>query len=131
MSELELNRARSIAFANFAAVFFVAFPEHRRGTVVAEADGTIVLRPEGGIDWRVTLSPDVSLPAKMVHQEGERTITVTFVKIETVDGITLEKQIHRTTGDPGREAVISFNKTVINPPIDDSLFSIPGPSQAQ
>lgn len=130
MNEAELARARSAAFANFAAVFFVAFPEHRRGTVVTEADGTIVLRPEGGIDWRVTLSPDLLLPHTMVHQEGDRTVTVTFFKVETIDGITMEKQIRRLTGDPNRDSVIWFTKTVINPAIDVSLFSIKPESAA-
>src|SRR5260370_39089379 len=35
-----------------------------------------------------------------------------------------EKEIHRSTGDPRLEATIRFTKTVINPPVDASLFSI-------
>lgn len=51
MDDADLARARSLAFANYAAVLFVALPEYRRGTVITEGDGTIVLRPEGGNDW--------------------------------------------------------------------------------
>lgn len=124
MAGADLARARSTAFANSNAVFFVFFPEGRRGTVVTEGDDTIVLKPEGGIDWRVTLDPQTSLPKTMTHKEGERTITVTFVSYETVDGIKFEKEIHRSTGDPRFDAVIRFTKTAINPPIDASLFWI-------
>jgi hypothetical protein len=59
----------------------------------------------------------------MVHQEGDRTITVTFDSYETVNGIKFEKEIHRSGGDPRMSAVIRFTKTVINPPVDSSLFS--------
>jgi hypothetical protein len=59
-----------------------------------------------------------------MHNESERTIMVTFVAYETVQGITFEKEIHRSTGDPSFDSVIRFTKTVINPPIDGSLFSI-------
>jgi hypothetical protein len=124
MAGADLARARSTAFANSNAVFFALFPERRHGTVAVDGGDTIVLRPEGGIDWRVTLDPRTSLPRTMTHHEGERTITVTFVAYETVQGITFEKEIHRTTGDPSFDSVIRFTKTVINPPIDDSLFSI-------
>ncbi|HXA16103.1 MAG TPA: hypothetical protein VN380_03885 [Thermoanaerobaculia bacterium] len=82
------------------------------------------MKPEEGIDWRVTLDPQSWLPKTMVHKEGNRTITVTFVSYETVDGLQFEKEIHRTTGDPRFEAVIRFTKTVINPPLDASFFSI-------
>ena len=84
----------------------------------------IVLRPEGGIDWRVTLDPETSLPRTMVHKEGEQNITVTFDGYETVDGIKFEKEIHRSAGDPTRGAVIRFTKTVINQPADASLFTL-------
>ncbi len=124
MAGADLARARSSAFANWNAVFFVLFPERRRGNVTIEGDGTIVLQPEGGIDWRVTLDPQTSLPKTMVHQEGDRTITVTFVSYEAVDGITFEKEIHRSTGDPRFDSVIRFTKTVINPSVDAALFSI-------
>jgi hypothetical protein len=124
MAGADLARARSTAFANSNAVFFALFPERRHGTVAVDGSETIVLRPEGGIDWRVTLDPRTSLPRTMTHQEGERTITVTFIAYETVQGITFEKEIHRSTGDPSFDSVIRFTKTVINPPIDDSLFSI-------
>jgi hypothetical protein len=124
MAGADLARARSTAFANSNAVFFALFPERRHGTVVVDGDDTIVLRPEGGIDWRVTLDPRTSLPRTMMHNESERTIMVTFVAYETVQGITFEKEIHRSTGDPNFDSVIRFTKTVINPPIDGSLFSI-------
>ncbi len=118
----ELARARSTAFANSGAMFFAFFPERRRGTVSLDGEDTIVLRPEGGIDWRVTLDPATSLPKQMVHQQNGRTITVTFAAYETVDGVTLEKEIHRSTGDPRMDAVIRFTKTVINPAVEAALF---------
>jgi hypothetical protein len=61
----------------------------------------------------------------MIHKDGDQVITVTFDSYEIADGITLEKEIHRTAGDPARGAVIRFTKTVINGPADASLFSIP------
>ena len=123
MTAEELQQVLSRRFSNANAMFFVFFPDRHRGTVSVEDDGTIVFRPEGGIDWRVTLDAQTSLPKTMVHQEGERTITVTFDAYETVDGITLEKELHRSAGDPARGAVIRFTKTVVNPPLDASLFS--------
>ena len=123
MAGAELQRARSSAFANANAVFFALFPERRRGTVALEGE-TLVLKPEGGIDWRVTLDPQTSLPKTMTHQENDRTITVDFAGYEVVDGFKLEKEIHRSTGDPRFNAVIRFTKTVLNPPIDASLFTI-------
>jgi hypothetical protein len=124
MAAPEIARAKTTAFANWNAGFFVFFPERRRGTVATEGDDTIVFQPEGGIDWRVTLDPQTSLPKTMVHKEGERTVTVTFVSYETIDGITFEREIHRTNGDPRFDAVIKFTKTVINPAVDDSTFKI-------
>ena len=88
-----------------------------------EGDDTIVMEPEGVIDWRVTLDSKSWLPKTMVHQEGNRTITVTFVSCETIDGLQFEKEIHRSAGDPRFGAVIRFTKTVINPPVDASFFS--------
>lgn len=120
-AELELSKAKR--FANANAMFFAFFPEHRHGSVAVEADGTIVLKPEGGVEWRVTQDPQTSLPKTMVHKEGDRTITVTFDSYETVDGIKFEKEIHRSAGGPAG-AVIRFTKTTINPPIEASLFSI-------
>jgi len=89
-----------------------------------EADGTIVLKPEGGVEWRVTLDPETSLPKTMVHQEGKQTITVTLGSYQTVDGIKFETEIHRSAGDPARGATIHFTRTVINPTIDPTLFSL-------
>ncbi len=124
MAGAELEQSISKRFANSNAMFFVFFPERRRGSVAVEGDDTIVLKPEGGIDWRVTLDPQTWLPKTMVHKESDRTINVTFVSYETVEGIKFEKEIHRSTGDPRLEATIRFTKTVINPPVDGSLFSI-------
>ena len=124
MTLAELARARSTAFANSSAMFFAFFPDRRQGSLIVEPDDTIVLRPEGGIDWRVTLDPQTSLPYMMVHREGERTITVRFTSYQSVDGIKFEKEIHRSTGDPRFDAVIRFTKTVVNPAIDPSLFSM-------
>ena len=119
----EREVAVSKSYANSNAVFFVFFPERRRGTVSLEGDDTIVFKPEGGIDWRVTLDPRTSLPKTMVHIEGDKTITVSFTAYETVDGYQLEKAIHRTIGDPRYDADIRFTKTVINSPIDPALFT--------
>lgn len=66
----------------------------------------------------------------MTHNEGEKTITVTFVSYATIDGITMETEIHRTNGDPRFGAIIRFTKTVINPPIDASTFTIAAPPAA-
>lgn len=116
----DLPVAKSKAYANSNSMFFVFAPQ-KRGSLTTEGD-TIVFKPEGGIEWRVTLDPQTSLPKTMLHDEGGKTITVTFTSWETVDGITLEKEIHRTNGVAS--AVIRFNKTVINPPVDASLFTI-------
>lgn len=124
MTEAELTVATSKRFANANAMLFAFFPERRRGTVSFEGDNLIVLKPEGGVEWRVTLDPQTSLPKTMVHQEGQQTITVTFDSYETVEGIKFEKEIHRSAGDPSRGAVIRFTKTVINQPVNAALFSL-------
>ncbi|HLA11510.1 MAG TPA: hypothetical protein VJ023_13065 [Pyrinomonadaceae bacterium] len=124
MTEAELALTSSRRFANSNAMFFVFFPERRRGSVAVESNDSIVFKPEGGIEWRVMLDPQTSLPKTMVHKEGDRTITVTFNSYETVDGIKFENEIHRSAGDPSRSSIIRFTKTVINPPIDASLFLI-------
>lgn len=126
MSEEELRQNRSKRFANSNAMFFVFFPERHRGTRTVEDGNTVVFTPDGGIEWRITLDPQTSLPQEMVHREGDKTITARFTSYETVDGVKLEKEIQRSAGDPSRSAVIRFTKTVINPPIDESLFSIAG-----
>jgi hypothetical protein len=118
--------ALSKAYANSNAILFVFNPS-RHGTVAAEGADTVVFKPEGGIEWRVTLDPQTSLPKTMSHKEGDKTIDVTFVSYETVDGIQFEKEIHRTNGDPRFDAVIRFTKTIVNPPVDPSLFSIAAP----
>ena len=120
-AEVEISKAKR--FANANAMFFAFFPERRHGTVATGPDGSIVLKPDGGVEWRVTLDSQSSLPKTMVHQENDRTITVTFDSYEAVDGIKFEKEIHRSAGGPA-SAVIRFTKTVINPPIEPSLFSI-------
>ncbi len=117
MSAEEAAVARSKAFANTNAMFFAFFPERRRGTVAAEGNDTIVLRPDGGVEWRVTLDPQTSLPKTMTHEENGRPITVTFVSYETVDGLTLEKEIRRGI------ATIRFTKTVLNPPVEARMFA--------
>jgi hypothetical protein len=119
----DLAVALSKAYANSNAMFFV-FSPNRRGTLTTEGADTVVFKPEGGIEWRVTLDPQTSLPKTMVHKEGDRTISVTLGDYETVDGIRLEKEIHRSNGDSAPGAVIRFNKTVINPPIDPSMFTL-------
>ena len=120
-AELEISKAKR--FANANAMFFAFFPERRHGSATTEGDGTIVLKPEGGVEWRIVLDPQTSLPKMMVHKEADRTITVTFDSYESVDGIKFEKEIHRSAGGPAG-AIIRFTKTVINPPIDTGLFSI-------
>jgi len=120
-AELEISKAKR--FANANAMFFAFFPERRHGSVTTEPDGTIVLKPEGGVEWRIVLDAQTSLPQTMVHKEGDRTITVTFDSYETVDGIKFEKEIHRSAGGPAG-AVIRFTKTAINPPVEPSLFVI-------
>jgi hypothetical protein len=117
----DLERTRSMPFANWNAVFFALFPSRLRGMRAAEGDD-IVFRPEGGIDWHVTLDPKTGLPATMTHQEGPRTVVVTFVSYETIDGLTFEQEIRRSNGNPQFNAVIRFSKTVVNPSIEPSLF---------
>jgi hypothetical protein len=124
MTAVELQLATSRRFANANAMFFAFFPERRRGTISQEGDNIVIMKPEGGVEWRVVLDPKTWLPQTMVHKEGEQTITVTYDSYETVDGIKFEKQLHRSAGDPTRGAVITFTKTVINGPVDPSLFSL-------
>ncbi|MDQ6924871.1 MAG: hypothetical protein M3154_01370 [Candidatus Eremiobacteraeota bacterium] len=118
----ELGVFLSKSFANWSAVFFVFFPERRHGSLRVGADDTIAFTPEGGIEWLVTLDPQTSLPKTMTHKEGDRTITVSFTSYETVGAFRIEKDLHRTTGDPRFDAVIQFTKTVIDAPADASLF---------
>jgi hypothetical protein len=117
----DLERTRSMPFANWNAVFFALFPSRLRGMRTADGD-EMVFRPEGGIDWHVTLDPRTGLPATMTHQEGIRTVVVTFVSYETVDGLTLEREILRSNGNPQFNAVIRFIKTVVNPSVEPRLF---------
>lgn len=123
MTDQELTLATSKRFSNSNAMLFAFFPDRHKGSVVLESDNVIVLKPEGGVDWRVTLDPQTSLPKTMVHKESDQTITVTFDSYETVDGIKFEKELHRSAGDPSRGAVIRFSKTAINQAVDASLFS--------
>jgi len=123
MTSAELAISRAKRFANANAMFFAFFPERRHGTIAIEALNTVVLKPEGGVEWRVGLDPQTWLPKTMVHKEGDRTVTVTFDSYETVDGVKFEKELHRTAGGPN-SAVIRFTKTVINPAIQSSLFAI-------
>ena len=58
----------------------------------------------------------------MTHKEGDKSITVSFAEYETIEGIKLEKEIHRlNSGGPG--AVIRFTKTVINLPVEATMFT--------
>lgn len=123
MTSAEVQISKAKRFANANAMFFAFFPERRHGSIATDPDSTIVLKPEGGVEWRVTLDPQTYLPKTMVHKEGDRTITVNFDSFETVDGIKFEKEIHRSAGGPA-SAVIRFTKTIINPTIAPSLFSI-------
>jgi hypothetical protein len=118
----ELAVETSKAYANSNAIFFVFAPDHR-GTINAEGNDTVVFQPQGGVEWRVSLDPQTSLPASMTHKEGDRTITAAFASWETVDGLKLEKEIHRSSGEGRPVAVIKFDKTTINPPVDASLFT--------
>ena len=119
---VELAVETSKAYANSNAIFFV-FAAGHRGTINAEGNDTVVFQPEGGVEWRVSLDPKTSLPASMTHKEGDRTITAAFASWETVEGLKLEKEIHRSSGEGRPVAVIKFDKTVINPPVDASLFT--------
>ena len=105
-------------------MLFAFFPERRRGTVTVENDNTVVLKADGGVDWRITLDPQTALPKTMVHKEGDQTITVTYDGYQTVDGLMFEEGIHRSSSDGRPGSVIRFTKTMLNLPVDPSLFSI-------
>jgi hypothetical protein len=124
MTPAETERAKSQAFANWNAVFFAFFPERHGGVVHIDADGTLILAPEGAVERRVTLDPKTALPATMTHTFAGRTIQVTFASYETVDGLQFEKEIRRSMGDPHYDSVIRFTKTIVNPPIEAALFAI-------
>ena len=49
-------------------------------------------------------------------------ITVVFDSYETIGGLQVEKEMHRTGGEVN--SFIRLTKTVINPSIDASLFTI-------
>lgn len=119
----ELALERSKAFANSNAIFFVFFPRRHRGSITPEGDDAIAFKPEGGVEWRVTLDPKTSLPSTMSHKEGDKTITVSFASYETVDGIQFEKESRRSNGEGRPGAIIRFTKTVINPNVDASTFA--------
>ena len=118
----ELAVETSKAFANSNAIFFVFAPDHQ-GSINVEGNDAIVFQPKGGVEWRVALDPQTGLPASMTHKEGDRTITAAFASWETVDGLKLEKEIHRANGEGRPGAVIKFDKTVINPPVEPALFT--------
>ncbi|HEV2719156.1 MAG TPA: hypothetical protein VG323_03980, partial [Thermoanaerobaculia bacterium] len=120
----ELAIESSKAFANSNAIFFVFFPERHHGSIGADGENAVVFKPEGGVEWRVALDPQTSLPSTMTHKEGDQTITVSFASYETVDGIKLENEIRRSNGEGRPGAVIRFTKTVINAPVEPSLFTI-------
>lgn len=118
---VDLERTRSMPFANWNAVFFALFPSRLSGTREFEGD-SFVFRPAGGIDWRVTLEPTSGLPATMTHREGDRTVVVRFISYETVEGLAFEHEIHRSNGNPRFDAVITFTKTQINPQLAAEIF---------
>jgi hypothetical protein len=124
LSGLELAQLKSRRFANSNAMFFVFFPERHRGTRVLSGSDAVVFTPDGGIDWRVILDPQTWLPRTMVHEEAAQTVTVAFASYESVDGVRFEKEIHRANGNPQRDSVVRFTKTVIDPPIDAALFTL-------
>ena len=124
MTPAEVATAASKRFANSNALFFVFFPERRRGTVAVEGDDTVVLKPEGGVDWRVVIDPEKGLPRTMVHIENGQTVTVSFKEYETVDGYSFEKEIVRSAGNAGPSAKIRFTKTIVNPDISGVRFSM-------
>lgn len=121
MDDAELEMARSKRFSNWNAILFVLFPDRFHGVVKVETENALSFKPDGGIEWRVDLDPKTFLPKTMTHKEGGGVITVTFDSYETIEGIQFEKEMHRSGN--GIEATIRFTKTVINPPIDSSLFS--------
>jgi hypothetical protein len=124
LADDELAVERSKAFANSNAMFFVFFPQrHRGGSITPDGDDATVFKPEGGVEWRVTLDPTTSLPSTMTHKEGDKTIAVSFASYETIDGIQFEKEIRRSGGDGRPGAIIRFTKTVINPAVDASMFA--------
>jgi len=55
MTRAELEIATSKRFSNSNAMLFAFFPERRRGSVTIEGDNTIVLKPEGGIEWHTNI----------------------------------------------------------------------------
>lgn len=125
MTPAELALATSRRFANSNAMLFAFFPERHRGTVTVESENVVVLKPAGGVDWRIALDPQTALPQSMIHREGDQMITVTFDSYETVDGIKFESSIHRSAGAGAPGTVIRFTKTELNRPLDASMFTLP------
>jgi hypothetical protein len=115
-------RTTAPSAARSNAIFFVLDANHH-GSITPDGNDTFLFQPQGGIEWRVSLDPQTSLPSAMTHKEGDHTITAAFTSWETVDGLKLEKEIHRSSGEGRPVAVITFDKTVIDPPVDASLFS--------
>ena len=121
-SGIDLERAITTSYSGASAMFF---PERRPGRVTVEGDNVVVIKPEGGIEFRITLDPQSWLPATMNRaDEGDRVSTFTFVSTETVDGIIFAKEVRQSRGDPRSDAVIRFTKTLVNPPVQTSLFTI-------
>ena len=117
----DLERAKTRAYADANAVFF---PERMPGRVTVEGDNVIVTKPEGGVESRITLDPETSLPKTMARRSGDRIVTLTFNSWETVDGVKFPKEIRQSTGDPRFDAVIRLDKLVMNAPVEASLFTI-------
>src|SRR5256714_13085127 len=90
-AELELSRAKR--FANANAMFFAFFPERRHGTIAVEALNTVVLKPEGGVEWRGGRGSPTMLPQNTGPQKGRRRKNTTFYSSLTHQGKkTLKKK---------------------------------------
>ncbi|HWC16683.1 MAG TPA: hypothetical protein VG498_06695 [Terriglobales bacterium] len=105
-------------------MFFVFFPERHKGTRTVEGNNTVVFTPDGGIEWRVTLDPPSFRNKCCTGRRPDNHRYFHF--LSEVEGVQLENEIQKSAGDPSHSAIIRYTKTVINPPIDDSVFSIAG-----
>jgi len=120
MAGADLARAFTQAYGSSYAMFF---PDRRAGSVKADGN-TITIKPEGGIESQVMLDPETSLPKTLTRHDADRMTTATITAYETIDGVKFAKEIRQSTGDAHHDTLIHFTKTVINPPIEASLFTI-------
>jgi predicted aspartyl protease len=121
-----LEKAISEAYAGANAHFF---PSRRKGTVTLDGND-VILRPEGGRESRVVLDPATWLPKAYVRREHERQVTTTVESWTDVDGLKFPAAMLQSTGDRRFDVRITFTKTVIDPPVDQALFSRPAPAVA-